>query len=175
MNFASLASFRTAFGKYSGLFTLAGFAMVIVFSAKYIQLYTTLGHVSMATAMPAEVTRVGELTCTRSLNTSIQSFNVQQRCLEVEVITNAAPEGRKARRIVVEQSNVGDLAVADRVYVVPARTGVDTFFIVNAQDEFGFLLLRYAPLGYVGLGLLLVVASFLIKRSAPPESAAEQA
>lgn len=163
---ASFNSFRAAFGKYSGLFTLAGFALVIVFSAKYIQLHTTLRQASVATAMPAVVTQVSETTCTRSLSTSIQSFNVQQRCLEVEVITNSAPEGRKARRILVEQSNVGELAVADRVYVVPARTGVDSFFIVNAQDEFGFLVLRYAPLGYVLLGLLLVVVSFLIKRSA---------
>ena len=136
---AAFTSFRAAFGKYSGLFTLAGFAMIIVFSAKYIQLHTTLSQTSIESAMPARVTQVSETTCTHSLNTTIQSFNVQQRCLEVHVITSSAPEGRVARRILVEQSNVGDLEIGDRVFVVAARTGVDTFFIVNAQDEFRLL------------------------------------
>jgi hypothetical protein len=172
---ATFYRFRAAFGKYSGLFTLAGFALIIVFSAKYIQLHTALSQASVATAMPALVTEVSETTCTRSLNTSIQSFNVQQRCLEVHVITSSAPEGRVARRILVEQSNVGELAAGDRVYVVAARTGVDTFFIVNAQDDFGFFLLRYAPLGYVLLGVLVILASFLLKRSARPEGAPAEA
>lgn len=166
---SAFRSFRTAFGKYSGLFTLAGFALIIVFSAKYIQLYTTLNQASVASAMPASVTEVTETTCTRSLNTSIQAFNVQQRCLEVHVITSSAPEGRVARRILVEQSNVGELAVGDRVYVVQARTGVDSYFIVNAQDDVGFLVLRYAPLGYVLLGVLVILVSFLLKRPARPE------
>ena len=172
---AAFTSFRAAFGKYSGLFTLAGFAMIIVFSAKYIQLHTTLSQTSIESAMPARVTQVSETTCTHSLNTTIQSFNVQQRCLEVHVITSSAPEGRVARRILVEQSNVGDLEIGDRVFVVAARTGVDTFFIVNAQDEFGFFVLRYAPLGYVLLGVLVVLVSFLLKRSAVPAEGTGQA
>jgi hypothetical protein len=175
MTAAAFHRFRAAFGQYSGLFTLAGFALIIVFSAKYIQLHTTLNHVTMATAMPAAVTQVSDITCTRSLNTSIQSFNVQQRCLEVNVVTSSAPEGRVARHIVVEQSNVGELTVGDRVFVVPARTGVDSFFIVNAQDEFGFMVLRYAPLGYVLLGVLVILASFLVKRYTPVEGAPAEA
>jgi len=172
---AAFHRFRAAFGPYSGLFTLAGFAMIIVFSAKYIQLHTTLSQTSIESAMPARVTQVSETTCTHSLNTTIQSFNVQQRCLEVHVITSSAPEGRVARRILVEQSNVGDLEIGERVFVVAARTGVDTFFIVNAQDEFGFFVLRYAPLGYVLMGVLVVLVSFLLKRSAVPAEGAGQA
>lgn len=157
--------FRGAFGPYSGLATVAGFALIIVFGAKYIQMRSALDGMSAETAMPAVVTQVRETTCTRSMNTSIQAFNVRQRCLEVDLVTDSAPEGRVARRIVAEQSNVGKLEPRDRVFVVAANTGIDRFMIVNARDGAGFFLVRYAALGVALLGALLVLGSFLIKRT----------
>jgi len=159
------ARFRGAFGPYSGLATFAGFALIIVFGAKYIQMRSLLDGASAETAMPAVVMQVRETTCTRSMNTSIQAFNVRQRCLEVDLVTDSVPEGRVGRRIVVEQSNVGSLEADDRVFVVPANTGIDRFMIVNAQDGTGFFLARYSALGIALIGALLVLGSFLIKRT----------
>jgi hypothetical protein len=165
VTFPRFERFRLAFGPYSGLATFAGFALIIVFGAKAIQMRSLLAGASVETAMPAVVMQVRETTCTRSMNTSIQAFNVRQRCLEVDLITDSAPEGRVARRIVVEQSNVGSLEPDDRVFVLAANTGIDRFLIVNASDSTGFFLARYAALGVALLGILLVLGSFLIKRT----------
>ena len=168
-----LKSFRDAFGQYSGLFTFAGFAIIIVFGAKYIQMRSTLDKASAETAIVAVVRQVKETTCTRSMSTSIQAFNVQQRCLEVDAEMEGAQNRIVTQRIVVEQSNVGSLAAGDHVYVVPADTGIDRFFIVNAHDSFGFFIERYAAAGYALLGALLVLVSYLIKRSGASAGEAE--
>ena len=156
---------RDAFAPYSGLFTFAGIAMMIVFGAKYIQMHNTLEQARIETSTPALVTSASEMTCTRSIATSIQSFNVKQRCMQVHVDLEDAPGNKVNLRIVVEQNTVGDLAAGDSVYVIAANTGVDSYMIINAHDRLGFFLQRYSAAGYALLGVLIIAASFLIRRS----------
>ncbi len=164
MDSAFLKRFRDAFGQYTGLLTYGGFAIIIVFGSKYIQFRNTLDQASPETAIAAVVTRVDEITCTRSMNTSIQAFNVKQRCLDVHVDMEDAPGERVNRGILVEWSNVGSLAERDHVFVVPANTGIDKFLIVNASDGFGFFLQRYWTAGVALMGALMILLAYLIKR-----------
>jgi len=156
---------RDAFAPYSGLFTFAGIAMMIVFGARYIQMHNTLEQARIETSTPALVTSVADMTCTRSMATTIQSFNVKQRCVEVYLDMEDAPGNKVNRRIVVEQNAVGDLVAGDSVYVIAADTGVDSYMIINAHDRLGFFLQRYSAAGYALFGALIILASFLIKRS----------
>jgi len=49
--------------------------------------------------------------------------------------------------------------------VIAADTGVDSYMIINAHDRLGFFVQRYSAAGYTLLGVLIIAASFLIKRS----------
>lgn len=160
---------RLAFGRYSGLVTFAGIAMIIVFGGKYIQHREALDHASPDTAMVAIVRGVTETTCVKRATTSIQSFNAQQRCLDVTTDMQIAPGRSEQRRIIVQQNSVGELRAGEQVYVVPASTAESGFLIIDAQDRLGFFLRQYAAAGYVLLGVLLIAGSFFIKpRAADP-------
>ena len=164
MTSTALGRLRNAFAPYSGLFTFAGIAMMIVFGARYIQMHNTLEQARPETSTPALVTGVTDMTCTRSMSTTIQSFNVKQRCLEVHLDLQDSTGNQVNRRIVVEQNTVGDLAAGDSVYVIAADTGVDGYMIINAHDSIGFFLQRYAAAGYTLLGVLFILTSLLFKQ-----------
>jgi hypothetical protein len=160
--------FRAAFAPYSGLITFAGFALIVVFGSKFIKLDSALADATPEKSVPAVVTQVAESTCTRSMSSSIQSFSVKLRCLEVDVEEPAFVR----RHIVVEQAGVGSLAAGDHVYVVPANTGFDRYLIINAGGRWGFYAQQFSALGVVLLGVLMIVVSFLIKRQRPAAAVA---
>ena len=69
MNPTALGRLCNAFAPYSGLFTFAGIAMMIVFGARYIQMHNTLEQARIETSTPARVTSTAHMTCTRSMAT----------------------------------------------------------------------------------------------------------
>ncbi|HEY4372527.1 MAG TPA: hypothetical protein VGN52_11435 [Burkholderiales bacterium] len=161
---------RGAFAPFSGLITLAGIAMIIVFGTKYIQHRNTLDSASPDTAIPAVVRQAVPMTCVKSLATSIQAFNAQQRCIDVTTELDEGA-GLRTRHIIVEQSTVGSLAAGDHVYVLAAPSGVNGYLIVNAHDSFGFFMRQYAAAGCALLGALMILCSFLLRRGeAEPEA-----
>jgi len=168
--YSRFGRFRAAFGPYSGLAALAGFALMIVFGSSYIRQRSALEGMSADTAIPAVVSGVREITCMRSMSTSIQSFNVRLRCLEVRFVPGDTPQGEVPASVLVEQAGVGSLKAEDRVFVVPANTGIDRYMIVNASDSGEFFSARDSALGGTLLGVLVVLLSWLIKRSQPDES-----
>jgi hypothetical protein len=160
---------RDAFAPYSGLLTLAGIAMVVVFGTKYIQHRGALDEASPDTASPATVTAVQEVTCIKSAHTRLQTFNVKQRCLDVQLQVSTPQGGAAAQRVFVEQSTVGTLAAGDAVYVLPSISGINGYLIINAHDRLGFFLRQYAAAGMALLGLLMIGGSFFIKRAGGEE------
>jgi hypothetical protein len=172
--YSRFAGFRTAFGPYSGLAAVAGFALMIVFGSSYIRQRSALEGMSAETAIKAVVSGVREITCSRSMSTSIQSFNVKLRCLEVKFVPGETPQGAGREEapasVLVEQAGIGSLKAGDKVFVVPANTGIDRYMIVNASDSGKFFSARDSALGGMLLGALVVLLSWLIKRSQPDES-----
>ena len=160
----SVRRMRLAFAPFSGLTTMAGIAMMIVFGTKYVQHRNALDDASPGSSAPALVTRVTEMTCTTSARTSIQAFNVRQRCLEIYADVETAPAHRESRRIVVLESDAGRLAPGDQVYVLAAPSAIGGALIINAQDDFGFFLRQYSSAALALLGALLLAGSFLVKR-----------
>ena len=164
---------RDAFAQYSGLVTLAGIAMVIVFGTKYIEHRNALDGATPASSTPAVITQVKPMTCVKSMSTSIQAFNAQQRCLEVLADVGEGTPRLLGQRIIVEESTVGTLAAGDRVYVLPSASGVNGYLIINAHDAFGFFLRQYAAAGWALFGVLMIGLSFLIRRSQANEQVPE--
>ena len=160
---------RDAFAQYSGLITLAGIAMMIVFGTKYIQHRNTLDGASPETSIPALLKQVTPMTCVKSMSTSIQAFNARQRCLEVIADLGEGAARKADQRIIVEESTVGTLAAGERVYVLTSATGVNGYLIIDAHDRLGFFLRQYSAAGYTLLGLLMIALSFLLRRSQPRE------
>jgi hypothetical protein len=171
--YSRFPGFRAAFSPYSGLAAVAGFSLMIVFGSSYIRQRSALEGRSAETAIPAVVSSVREITCVRSMSTSIQSFNVRLRCLEVKFVPGNTPQGEVPASVLIEQAAVGELAPDDRVFVVPANTGIDRYMVVNASDSKKFFSARDGALGGTALGALVVLLSWLIKRSQP--DAEEQA
>ncbi|HEX4328581.1 MAG TPA: hypothetical protein VH105_17315 [Burkholderiales bacterium] len=156
---------RDAFAQYSGLITLAGIAMMIVFGTKYIEHRNTLDGASPETSMPALVKQVTPMTCVKSMSTSIQAFNAKQRCLEVIADLGEGAARKAGQRIVVEENTVGSLAAGDHVYVLPAVSGVNGYLIIDAHDRLGFFLRQYSAAGFALLGMLMIALSFALRRS----------
>jgi len=162
--------FRTRFARYSGLCTLAGIMLVLVFGLRYTRYGEAGQGAGIEAAAQVTVLSVNQGSCVTTTRRLNQQFNIEQKCLEVLV----GAEGGASRRLVLLENQVGDLKPGGQVYLVPAGGTQSGYTLVNAHSRIGFWIEQHIDGVVALLGIALIVLSVMVRAPEEDEKDKEQ-